>query len=67
VPALVAEVPEEAHAVVVHERDVGADNGFAIGELNDFDQNFLGGEPSSDDECRSYDECPQMHESSELE
>jgi hypothetical protein len=60
--ALVTEIAEEAHTVVIDERDIRADDWFAVGELDDFDLNFLGREPGSDDEkCRSYDEWPQMH------
>jgi len=63
---LVAEISEEARTVVVDEGDIRADDGFAVGELDDFDQNFLGGEPGSDnEECRSYEEWPQVHEFSD--
>jgi hypothetical protein len=60
--ALVAEIAKEAHTVIVDERDIRADDGFAVGELDDFDQNFLCSERNPDDEeCRSYEEWPQMH------
>jgi hypothetical protein len=66
-PTLVAEVAEEAHTVVIHERDIGADDGFTVGELYDFNQNFLGDEPGSGtEECRSYKEWPQVHGFSDL-
>jgi hypothetical protein len=60
--ALVAEIAKEAHTVIVDERDIRADDGFAVGELDDFDQNFLCGERNPDnEECRSYEERPEMH------
>jgi hypothetical protein len=63
VSAQIAEIAKEAHTVVVDERDVRTDDGFAVGELDHFDLNFLGGEPGSDNEkCRSYKEWPQVHE-----
>jgi hypothetical protein len=48
--------------VIVDERDIRADDGFAVGELDDFDQNFLCSERNPDnEERRSYEEWPQMH------
>jgi hypothetical protein len=64
---LVAEIAKEAHTAVVEERDIRADDWFAIGGLDDFDQNFLGSDPGPDnEECRSYKEWPQVHEFSDL-
>ena len=66
VAALVAEIAKAARTMVVDERDIGADDGFAVGQLDDFNENFLGGEPGPDnDKCRSNKEWPQMHEFSD--
>jgi hypothetical protein len=63
----VAEIAEKARTAVVDERDIRTDDGFAVGELDDFDQNFLGGERAPDnEECHSYKEWPQVHEFSDL-
>jgi hypothetical protein len=59
---LVAEIAKEAHTVVVDERDIRANDGFAVGQLDDFDQNFLGSKRDPDnEECRSYKDWPQVH------
>jgi len=60
--ALIAEIAKEAHAMIVDKRDIRADNGFAVGKLDDFDENFLGGDRDSrNEERRSYKEWPQVH------
>jgi hypothetical protein len=60
--ALIAEIAKKAHAVIVDKREIRADNWFAVGKLDDFNQDFLGAErDSGNEDCRSYEEWPQMH------
>jgi hypothetical protein len=52
---LVAEIAKETHTVVVDERDIRPNDRLAVGELDDFDQNFLSLKTvGGNEKCRSY-------------
>ena len=60
--ALIAEIPRQTHPVFVDKRDVRANNGFAIGELDDFNEDVLSGKLAADYNGRGcYEDVAQMH------
>jgi hypothetical protein len=53
--------------MVVDEREIRADDGLAVRELDDLNQNFLGSQTvSGKEKCRSYKEWPQVQGFSDL-
>ncbi len=60
--ALIAEIPRQTHPMFVDKRDVRANNGFAIGELDDFNEDVLSGKLAADYDGRGcYEYMAQMH------
>lgn len=60
--ALIAEIPRQTHPMFVDKGDVRANNGFAIGELDDFNEDVLSGKLTANNNGRGcYEEMAQMH------
>ena len=48
--------------MLVDKRNVRANNGFAIGELDDFNENVLSGKLATNyNGCRCYEDVSEMH------
>ncbi len=60
--ALIAEIPRQAHPMFIDEGDVGPNNGFAIGQLDDLNEYVLSGKLAANHNgCRCYEHVSEMH------
>jgi hypothetical protein len=60
--ALIAEIPRQTHPMFVDKRDVRANNGFATGELDDFNEDVLSGKLAANyNGRRCYEYVAEMH------
>jgi hypothetical protein len=60
--ALIAEIPRQTHPMFVDKGDVRANNGFAIGELDDFNEDVLSGKLAGNyNGRRCYEYVAEMH------
>jgi hypothetical protein len=60
--ALITEISSQTHPMFVDKGDVSSNNGFAIGELDNFNENVLSGQPTGHyNKGRCDEDVTEMH------